>query len=232
MCNSPSESVAAQTGKGVKLVLRSLAASFPGFASAAAAWNELEVDQRFARLEALCNRIESMGEAGKSEDKAVSSDREFFSLVKTVVEKAQLELKTEKLAHYANLLVHALGEKSDPGRFLEHHFAHLINRLHPEHVRTVQYLVANSPARLWDIESHLQLSSSEHRFEILVSILSELQRAALITIAPLAAPETQRWVQERVDWRDVWRVSWYEATSLGVLFTKTIARKQQRGPDV
>ncbi len=96
----------------VKGGLRSIAASFPGFASLGQAWNEYETHRTSSRIQELLNNLkaelERMGLSVAEDSEAVRRCHVFPELLEIAIEKVRREYGESKRATYARVLARFL----------------------------------------------------------------------------------------------------------------------------
>lgn len=105
------------TGKLVKIGLKSIAASFPGFATIAQAWNEAETERRNTRIDRFFIRLRQ--DMLRVEERIIAIEKnlklrpDIALLMERTVEKIKREASEEKIARYSLLLANTIaGEAS------------------------------------------------------------------------------------------------------------------------
>ena len=217
---------------GVKLVLRAIAASFPGPATTAAGWAELETQGRFSRIESfiqvLEEKIDSLRECAAPQPEV--TDAHFVSLVRQVVERVSLESDRQKLNRYVQIVLHSIAPCRDAHRVLQQFFVELVHRLHDLHVRALQILHEHSPARLWHVETMFEgESTTTPSAEAAIAILSELLALGLAGRRAPHAENAHALLEDENNWMNDWKCSQYGLTDLGRRFLGFVTDQSSKG---
>jgi hypothetical protein len=216
---------------GVKLVLRAIAASFPGPATAATAWAELETKHRLSRVESFIQLLQERMSSPQRPppSQSIVADPHFVSLVRRVVERVSLEPDRQKLDRYAQVIVRSIIPSRDAHRVLQQYFVELVHRLHDMHIRALQILYEKAPARLWAVEAMFEGQSTMPSAEAAIAILSELLTLGL---AGKRAPDRMDAGSDAADEirrMNEWKCSQYGVTDLGYRFLTFIANEGSTG---
>ena len=92
----------------IKVALRSIAASFPGWASAGQAWNEFETNRTVGRIQELMGNLEiellRVRERLSAQEQCAADFHDFAELLELTVEKVRREFREANRRRYACLL--------------------------------------------------------------------------------------------------------------------------------
>jgi len=201
----------------VSVGLRSLAASFPVFASAAALWNEYEnrkfrehVEEFFkettVKLEELGGRLIIQEDFVKSE--------EFIHLLLLIIDRVKLEHRSEKRKRFSDFFVKSMSDKVMPDFNEKRHFVYVLDDLNDYDFMLLNIL------RRGKMKVDQNVRNQDDLEKMIVS-LRKLERWGLIsTTSPADGMDGIGWAGDQRSWENAERDKWYELLPIGRRFVE------------
>lgn len=173
--------------------LRSIAASFPGFATIGQAWSEYENYQTGRRIAGLManlkTRVEELSTAlANFEERCLLVREEFPSLLEIAIEKVRREFSEEKRRLYANVLANVSFEQYQEPYEDKVSVLHSLDALTPHDIAALALFRRRDEAAAKDLDwpsLNLRGADDNQKLAELASMLAKLESRGLIVTVRL-----------------------------------------------
>ena len=214
----------------IKSGLRSIAASFPGAASLAQAWNEYETKTQFVRIEKLFvilkTELESLKEEVEKSENYILNSGEIPSLIERTVEKIRREKSEERCKLFAHLLAKSLIDNPSIDYEEKISFIETLDILTTHDIEVLSLFESNYSFRVDRLLKKQEKDETQNNSKLsdLIVSLTKLEARGLVfeTSGREFVAALTYFGEDPDSWKNRWVQKYFELSLYGVSFCEMV----------